>query len=94
MSANLKPLFSNAPILDRFPEPANSAVITVMADKLKKKNAIVKNRKFIVKPTAATAAGDIQLVAMVVTVAKLISHRKVKTKGPPNRKSSIACPTR
>ena len=69
-------------------------MITVMADRLKKKNAIVKNREFIVKPTAATAAGDIQLVAMVVTVAKLISHRKVKTNGPPNRKSSAASSTR
>jgi hypothetical protein len=65
-----------------------------MADRLMKKKAIVENRKFIVRPTAATAVGDIQLVATVVIVAKLISQMNVKTSGPPTRKSSAACAVR
>lgn len=59
-----------------------------------KKKAIVENRKFIVRPTAATAVRDIQLVATVVIVAKLISQMNVKTSGTPTGKSSAACAMR
>jgi hypothetical protein len=84
--ASVKPLFINAPTLWVTPDPFISAAITVMADKMTKKNAINKKNKFSVNPTDATAVGEIQLVATVATVTSARSLANVNISGQPRLK--------
>ena len=88
--AKKKPLRINGPTFSLAPDPFSSAVITVIADRLTKKKAMVKNNKLSVSPTDATAAEEIQPVETMATVAKLKSLAKVKTSGQPICRSLAA----
>ena len=71
--ASKKPLRISGPMFSLAPDPFNCAVITVIADKLIKKKAMVKNNTLSISPTDATAAEEIQPVETIATVARLKS---------------------
>ena len=84
-AANERPLFIRAPTLSFLPEPTRSAVITVSAVSVTKKNATVDIPSVKVSPTAATADAEIQLEATVAVVTSPQSLANVRIKGRPKR---------